>query len=699
MQDFTYVKVVRWSVLQLLLTFAGTQGALFLISDKQYAHLQGEITLTCNTSDNVSSIEFRRDDKYVGKCVISSCETSATKFIVNKNTEPVGYNIFTVTVKGFEVNDDGFYKCIDKESSQESGIQITHTVDITSVTLTPKKDPISVIENVPELFRCVTSTCRPAASVTWILGSTQLTSGIESITSQDVTTSTLNYTSQKKHQDMQIHCQGSNGGQLRKSDDRPRLNVLYGPRQLVCRFGGSSLLSAVAVREGQEFSLNCSSDGNPPPSFSWTHPGDGPSSSLFIGSINRTHAGIFRIIARNNLIPSNQQAVNLSRDINVTVDVQYEAKVTNITLSNVDDGQKFEANESSQVIFHCQAQGNPLSNVVLSKENHDLKTESNTNELAFTIIKSVCEDDGTYQCSAQNIHNTKADIRSLMLFVRCAPRASTLDPRKQNVTSATGVPAVLTLTLVAFPRPGVVDILWEKQLSALNTWHIVPNASHIEILISEDGLQTQLSFSSVMQDDFGYYRVHVNNELGNYNETFSLQKQGKMTEALDRLTNEHKLQSMSHTDGTEDDNDDEVINELYEGGDDVQDRTRKAAALQEQPHKKKAVSMSSGVGELYAVVNKKSKDEYENTENPRGANGVDNHVNHDVPLAKETAKENVNKDGLVYEELTFSNPTKEQQRIVIHGSDEITKYAEVDLTKTAKPLREKDEKKIKLPSK
>ncbi|WAR05774.1 LOW QUALITY PROTEIN: hypothetical protein MAR_021143 [Mya arenaria] len=516
MQDFTYVKVVRWSVLQLLLTFAGTQGALFLISDKQYAHLQGEITLTCNTSDNVSSIEFRRDDKYVGKCVISSCETSATKFIVNKNTEPVGYNIFTVTVKGFEVNDDGFYKCIDKESSQESGIQITHTVDITSVTLTPKKDPISVIENVPELFRCVTSTCRPAASVTWILGSTQLTSGIESITSQD------------HQQNTRWNIQDNSKEQL-------------DPIQ---------------------------STGN-------------------------------------------------------------EAKVTNITLSNVDDGQKFEANESSQVIFHCQAQGNPLSNVVLSKENHDLKTESNTNELAFTIIKSVCEDDGTYQCSAQNIHNTKADIR-------CSSCIN-IGPKKAERHKRYWSPCCFN-SYATFPRPGVVDILWEKQLSALNTWHIVPNASHIEILISEDGLQTQLSFSSVMQDDFGYYRVHVNNELGNYNETFSLQKQGELRS---------KLQSMSHTDGTEDDND----------------------------------------------------DEYENTENPRGANGVDNHVNHDVPLAKETAKENVNKDGLVYEELTFSNPTKEQQRIVIHGSDEITKYAEVDLTKTAKPLREKDEKKIKLPSK
>ncbi|WAR06451.1 HMCN2-like protein, partial [Mya arenaria] len=678
-------------------------GVLVLTSDKQYAQLQGEITLTCNTSDSVSTIEFRRNSTYVGRCGMYGCETlNAIKFMVNNNTEPVGYNIFTVTVKVFEENDEGFYTCVDMNSSQVSGIQITYAVDITSVTLTPKKDPISVIENVPQLFRCVTSTCRPAASVTWILGSTQLTSGIESITSQDVTTSTLNYTSQKKHQDMQIHCQD-------------------GPRQLVCRFGGSSLLSAVAVREGQEFSLNCSSDGNPPPSFSWTHPGDGPSSSLFIGSINRTHAGIFRIIARNNLIPSNQQAVNLSRDINVTVDVQYEAKVTNFTLSNVDDGQKFEANESSQ-------------------------TESNTNELAFTIIKSVCEDDGTYQCSAQNIHNTKADIR-------CSSCIN-IGPKKAERHKRYWSPCCFNSYASSISSTYVVDILWEKQLSALNTWHIVPNASHIEILISEDGLQTQLSFSSVMQDDFGYYRVHVNNELGNYTETFCLQKQdetnkvliivlvgvscsvlvvflvviiivvfkkrrkGKMTEALDRLTKEHKLQSMSNTDGTEDDNDDEVINELYEGGDDVQDRTRKAAALQEQPHKKKAVSMSSGVVELYAVVNKKSKgetsseqpsklkreakdseDEYENTENPRGANGVDNHENHDVPLAKETAKENVNKDGLVYEELTFSNPTKEQQRIVIHGSDEITKYAEVDLTKTAKPLREKDEKKIKLPSK
>ncbi|XP_052788383.1 hemicentin-2-like isoform X2 [Mya arenaria] len=685
-------------------------------------------------------------------------------------------------------------------------------VDIISVTLTPKTDPISVIENVPQRFRCVTSLCRPAASILWFLGSTPLTAGTESNTSNDVTTSTLEYIPQKNHQNMQIFCRGENGGQLRTSD-QPRLNVLYAPSEPVCKLGGLALSSAVAVREFGEFRLDCSSDGNPSPSYSWTHPGDGPSTPLVMSSIHRTHDGIFRIIASSHLIPSNQQAVNLTKKTNVNVDVQYppdppsckvrrttilsnivsairghtitiscscdsnppsryswsvtgvsastsgqrlhllvqnattitftmensmmftngsteqgrrnssfdvnvlyppdppsckfgrtaissnivsairghtisincscdsnppsryswsvtgvstptsgqslhllvqnattitftmensmmytngsteqgrrhssfdvnvlfppvvkpltnvmvlergsvsvachvtagvpnktefkwvrmsdmtpismeqtlnianidrkqagnytciasnlmrptgcdatvgnssntinidvqyEAEVTDFTLSNFNHWQNLEVDENTQVTFYCKAQGNPLSNISMFKEHQDIRTTSNTSDLEFTISKSVCEDEGTYQCTAQNTHNTQADIRSLTLFVRCAPRASTLAPRHQNITSAIGEPAVLTLRLVAFPRPRVADFTWENDVSAHDTWVIVRNDANIDILISEDGLQTQLSFSSVKQDDFGYYRVHVNNELGNYTETFRLQAQ------------------------------------------------------------------------------------------------------------------------------------------------------------------------------
>ncbi|WAR05316.1 TUTL-like protein [Mya arenaria] len=74
-----------------------------------------------------------------------------------------------------------------------------------------------------------------------------------------------------------------------------------------------------------------------------------------------------------------------------------------------------------------------------------------------------------------------------------------------------------------FPRPRVADFVWEKEGSRLDTWHIVSNDTDINILISEDGLQTKLSFSSIKQKDFGFYRVRVSNKLGQFIGTFRLQ--------------------------------------------------------------------------------------------------------------------------------------------------------------------------------
>ncbi|XP_052806120.1 hemicentin-2-like [Mya arenaria] len=694
-----------------------TTGALLLTSDKQYAQLQGDITLTCNTSDNARFIEFKWNDNYVGRCGIFACETThARKFIVNKNTEPVGYNIFTVTVKGFEVSDEGFYTCDNTDLSQVSGIQITYAVNITSVTLTPNTDPISVIENVPRLFRCVTSTCRPAASVTWYLGTTQLISGIESSTSNDVTTSTLNYTSQKKHQDMRIHCRGSNGGQLRISEDRPMLNVLYGPGKPVCRLDGSALSSTVAVREGWEFRLNCTSDGNPSPSVSWTHPGDGQASPLFISGIQRTHKGLFRIQARNFLVPSNQKAVNLTKDINVTVDVQYPpdppscrvgstailsdivsairgntitincscdsnppsryswsvtrvstptfgqsldllirntttitltmensmqftngsteqgrrespfdvrvlyppssptfynggttgpritgnslsvirgksvtvacvsigkpaasysswngasqlwtftansdtsrtcvasntlnptgyndesksvsgtlnikvmygASITDFAITNLEGNDDLVLVEGSRVSFHCTVDSNPGSYIEILKDGRSLKHKSNAQNLTLVIGESKCEDDGIYTCTGRNVHDSTPAMKTLPVFVKCSPRASTDSPSVYHVTSVTDVPASLTFNLVAYPRPDTSDFKWEKQDMTGNVWEVLHNTQNVEIVVSVDKLQTSLFLTSVQEVDFGYYRVNVSNEVGRTSEVFHLQLQ------------------------------------------------------------------------------------------------------------------------------------------------------------------------------
>ncbi|WAR06619.1 hypothetical protein MAR_021988, partial [Mya arenaria] len=277
-------------------------------------------------------------------------------------------------------------------------------VDITLVTLRPKANPISVIENTPQLFQCLTSICRPKANVTWYLGSEQLTSATVSSPSQDVTASTLNYTSQQKHQNMNIYCQGSNGD---------------GPSQIVCKLGGSTMSSAVSVKEGWEFRLDCSSDGNPSPSFSWALPGDGPTDTLFIRSINRTHTGRFRIIARSNLIPSEQQAVNLTKDIYVKVEVQYppdppSCRVGSTALSS----NIVSAIRGNTITINCSCDSNPSSryswsvtgvSTPTSGQSFDLVVQKATT-ITLTMENSMQFTNGTTE---QGRRDSPFDVRVL----------------------------------------------------------------------------------------------------------------------------------------------------------------------------------------------------------------------------------------------------------------------------------------------
>ena len=49
-----------------------------------------------------------------------------------------------------------------------------------------------------------------------------------------------------------------------------------------------------------------------------------------------------------------------------------------------------------------------------------------------------------------------------------------------------------------------------------------------------------------------------------------------------------------------------------------------------------------------------------------------------------------NQDGLLYADLAFASQPKDQKRLVIRGLDDMTEYAEVDLTRKADPLPDSD---------
>ncbi|WAR10446.1 hypothetical protein MAR_035522, partial [Mya arenaria] len=177
--------------------------------------------------------------------------------------------------------------------------------DIKSVTLTPKTDLISVIENVPQIFRCVTSTCRPVATISWYLGSTQITSGNESNSLQDVTTSTLNYTFQKRHQDKRILCRGSNG-----------VPPVVKP------------LTNVTVIEEGTVSVVCEITAGVPSKndFQWERMSDSSKVSmeqtLIFANIDRKQTGYYKCTASNYMEPTRHDAsVGISSNT-VYIDVQ-----------------------------------------------------------------------------------------------------------------------------------------------------------------------------------------------------------------------------------------------------------------------------------------------------------------------------------------------------------------------------------------
>ncbi|XP_052254234.1 nephrin-like [Dreissena polymorpha] len=167
---------------------------------------------------------------------------------------------------------------------------------------------------------------------------------------------------------------------------------------------------------------------------------------------------------------------------------------------------------------------------------------------------------------------------------------------------------------------------------------------------------------------------------------------------MDKISNSKKRKK-AEVDST---GDVEVENMMYIPASDISRGGSPSDVLYTTVNKPKPTVASSDV---YAVVNKKEikknkkgkknasiddGDIYENSAPGQRMKAQDNKgfvpENNSPKLPKKT----LNHDGLEYAELEFVNPPKGQKRLVIHGLDNMTEYAEVDLTKKADPLPDSD---------
>ncbi|WAQ93960.1 HMCN2-like protein [Mya arenaria] len=77
------------------------------------------------------------------------------------------------------------------------------------------------------------------------------------------------------------------------------------------------------IREGWNFSLDCTTSGNPPASLTWTHPGPGPNSPLTLANIQKIHNGAFTVTSSNTLTPSGKTDILKSNSTSYVVQVMY----------------------------------------------------------------------------------------------------------------------------------------------------------------------------------------------------------------------------------------------------------------------------------------------------------------------------------------------------------------------------------------
>ncbi|WAQ99129.1 TUTL-like protein [Mya arenaria] len=109
---------------------------------------------------------------------------------------------------------------------------------------------------------------------------------------------------------------------------------------------------------------------------------------------------------------------------------------------------------------------------------------------------------------------------------KSSPRVSHTSPTILNVTAGTSSSATLTFNFIAYPRPSASDVTWERHDLQTDHWTVLFNTSDIAITLSQNSLQTNISFIDVKEINFGQYRVNVSNELGSITDTFFLKPEG-----------------------------------------------------------------------------------------------------------------------------------------------------------------------------
>ncbi|XP_030634725.1 B-cell receptor CD22-like, partial [Chanos chanos] len=246
------------------------------ITDKAYKWLgQPGVTLSVTDSPKKTKAIVSPSDEIVeGSSVTLTCSSDANP--------PATYTWFkkneTVTIgkqKTHRINnisseDSGEYHC---KSSNQHGHQYSNAVSL-NVLYSPKKTTVSVspsgeiVEGSSVTLTC-SSDANPPATYTWFKKNETVTIGKEE---------TYRINKISSEDSGEYHCKSSNQHGHQYSN-AVSLNVLYPPKKTTVSVSPSG-----QIVEGSSVTLTCSSDANPPATYTWFKKSVSPSGQIVEGS-------------------------------------------------------------------------------------------------------------------------------------------------------------------------------------------------------------------------------------------------------------------------------------------------------------------------------------------------------------------------------------------------------------------------------
>ncbi|XP_056013216.1 hemicentin-2-like isoform X1 [Ostrea edulis] len=257
--------------------------------------------------------------------------------------------------------------------------QLVIAIDVSSVSLDPSDDPLTMTAGEQRTVRCVVNDdASPVPVYQWLIGTTVVGDR-----------SSLTITGRKSDNGMLLRCQATNNNKPRNASIT--LNIQYKPEVT------TSTSSPYRVVEGQSATMTCSVNAaNPNTDITWSWiKTDSPRSVLHTGStytisnIQRGASGTYSCTATNS--------IGISTLVTVQIDVQYKPEVTTNTSS------PYRVVEGQSATMTCSVSAaNPNTGITWSW----IKTDSPSNVLhtrsTYTISNMEREASGTYSCTARN---------------------------------------------------------------------------------------------------------------------------------------------------------------------------------------------------------------------------------------------------------------------------------------------------------